>query len=98
MEDSLRYVYPIEQFYEDCRDDFKLEALTESLKSPLPITVPDVHRPAFLLTGFMEFFLHERIQLLGETETLYLRSLSQPQQRDSLHRLFSKPLCCIIVT
>jgi len=64
MEDSLRYVYPIEQFYEDCKDDFRLEALTESLKSPLPITAPDVHRPAFLLTGFMEFFLHERIQLL----------------------------------
>jgi len=98
MEDSLRYVYPIEQFYEDCKDDFRLEALTESLKSPLPITAPDVHRPAFLLTGFMEFFLHERIQLLGETETLYLRSLTQTQQRDSLHRLFSKPLCCIIVT
>jgi HPr kinase/phosphorylase len=98
MEDSLRYVYPVEQFYEDCTDEFKLEALTASLKSPLPITVPDVHRPAFLLTGFMEFFLHERIQLLGETETLYLRSLDQAQQRDSLHRLFSKPLCCIIVT
>jgi hypothetical protein len=57
MEDSLRYAYSVEQFYEDCRDEFKLELLTPSLASSLPITVPDIHRPAFALTGFMEFFL-----------------------------------------
>ena len=98
MEDTLRYVYPVDQFYEDCREEFKLEVLTPALTSALPITVPDIHRPAFALTGFMEFFLHERIQLIGETETVYLSSLNQGQQRDAVARLFSKPLCCIIVT
>ncbi len=98
MEDTLRYVYPVDQFYDDCREEFKLEVLTPALASALPITVPDIHRPAFALTGFMEFFLHERIQLIGETETVYLSSLNQGQQRDAVMRLFSKPLCCIIVT
>jgi HPr kinase/phosphorylase len=46
----------------------------------------------------MEFFLHERIQLIGETETVYLSSLDRAQQREALARLFSKPLCCIIMT
>ncbi len=98
MEDTLRYVYPVDQFYEDCREEFKLEVMTPALTSALPITVPDVHRPAFALTGFMEFFLHERIQLIGETELVYLSSLNPGQQRDAVARLFSKPLCCIIVT
>jgi len=57
-----------------------------------------VHRPAFALTGFMEFYLHERIQVIGETETVYLRSHGRAQQRDAITRLFSKPLPCIIVT
>jgi HPr kinase/phosphorylase len=98
MEQSLRYEYPVEQFFKDCKDEFKLELLTPSLGSPLPITLPDVHRPAFLLSGFMEFYLHERIQVIGETETVYLRSQAPAQQRDAITRLFSKPLPCIIIT
>ncbi len=98
MEDNLRYVYSVEQFFNECREEFRFDALTPNLGSPIPITVPDVHRPAFVLTGFMEFFLHERIQVIGETEILYLRSLDAPSQREALQRLFTKPLCCIIVT
>jgi HPr kinase/phosphorylase len=98
MEDTLRYVYPVEQFYADCKDEFKFELLTPGLASPIPITLPDVHRPAFVLTGFMEFFLHERIQVIGETETVYLRSLDPARQREAIARLFSKPLCCIVLS
>ena len=98
MEQSLRYEYPVEQFYKDCKDEFKLELLTPSLGSPLPITLPDVHRPAFALSGFMEFYLHDRIQVIGETETVYLRSQAPQQQRDAITRLFSKPLPCIVIT
>ena len=97
MEDNLRYVYPVEQFFRECRDELRFEALTPSLSSPIPITVPDVHRPAFALSGFMEFYLNERIQVIGETETVYLRSLDPPRQREAIQRLFTKPLCCIIV-
>ena len=93
MEDSLRYVYPVDQFYDECKDEFKLEVLTPSLASPLQITVPDIHRPAFALTGFMEFFLHERIQLIGETETVYLLfARPGPAARGPDEALFEAPL------
>ncbi len=98
MEDSLRYVYPVAQFYEDCREDFHFTVLTPGLTSAIPITVPDIHRPAFALSGFMEFFLHERIQVVGETEMVYLRSLDRERQREAVQRVFSKPLCCVIIT
>lgn len=90
--------YLVEQFYKDVAEEFELDVLTSRLESPIPITVPDVHRPAFALTGFMENFLNERIQIIGETEVLFLRSLTREQQRDAVRRMFSKPLCCIIVT
>ncbi len=90
--------YTVQQFFEEYAEEFKLETLTENLSSKIAITTPDVHRPAFALTGFMENYLHERIQILGETEILYLRSLEKGRQRDSVNRLFSNKLCCIIVT
>jgi len=94
----LGYEYSLEQFYEDTKDEFHFKVLTSRIKSKIPIIVPDFHRPAFALAGFMENFLNERIQVLGETEILYLRSLDSDGQRESIQRLFSKPLCCIIVT
>ncbi|MCK4236829.1 MAG: HPr(Ser) kinase/phosphatase [Candidatus Krumholzibacteria bacterium] len=90
--------YSVEELYKDTSEEFDLDLLTSSLKSAIPITVSDVHRPAFALTGFMEKFLSERIQIIGETEILYMRSLDPSAQKDSLKRLFSKPLCCIIIT
>jgi len=92
------YEYSVEQFYEDTKDEFRLTVLTSGIKSRLPITVPDIHRPSFALAGFMENFLNERIQVLGETEILYTRSLTDKQRYEAFKRLFSKPLCCIIVT
>ncbi len=90
--------YSVEDFYRNVVEEFSLTLLTSSLGSPIPITVPDVHRPAFALTGFMENYLSERIQIIGETEILFIRSLDQAQQKEALRRLFTKPLCCIIVT
>ncbi len=90
--------YTVEQLYNDTVDEFQLEALSQNLESQIPITTPDIHRPAFALTGFMENYLHERIVLIGETEILYMRCLAKGQRRESLQRLFSKPLTCIIIT
>jgi len=97
-EKPVGYEYSVEQFFEDTREEFSFEALTPDLSSPIPITVEDIHRPAFVLSGFMEIFLHERIQIIGETEILYLNSLMPAQQYEALERLFSQPLCCIIIT
>lgn len=90
--------YTVEQFYKDIAEEFEIDLLTSGLESPIQITVPDVHRPMFALAGFMANFLNERIQIIGETEVLYLRSLTRDQQREAVGRIFSKPLCCIIVT
>lgn len=90
--------HSVQLFFEENAEEFKLEKLCEDLSSPIPITTSDVHRPAFALAGFMENYLHERIQILGETEILYIRSLNAAKQKEAIERLFSEKLCCIIVT
>jgi HPr kinase/phosphorylase len=98
LEETVALKYSVEQFFKDTADEFQFEVLTESLESRIPITTPDIHRPAFALTGFMENYLHERIQVIGETETLFLRYLTKSQRTEALERLFSKSLSCIIIT
>lgn len=90
--------HSVKSFWEENAEEFELELLTKGLDCQIPITTSDVHRPAFALAGFMENYLHERIQILGETEIMYIRSLDENQQKDAMDRVFSKPLCCIIVT
>jgi len=91
-------VLSVKEFYEIQRESFSLELINGVLEGGLPITVPDIHRPGLALTGFMRNFLNERIQILGETELLFLNTRSGEQRRAAMQNLFSVPLVCIIVT
>ncbi len=90
--------YTVKEFFEDNSEEFDLEALTENLEGPIQITSQDIHRPAFALTGFMENFLHKRIQIIGETELLYLESLNEEPGLRCCSRVFSQNMPCIIVS
>jgi HPr kinase/phosphorylase len=72
--------------------------MNDHLEGPLPITVTDIHRPGLALTGFMQTFLNERIQVLGETEILFLNTRDQAERGRDIENLFTVPLVCIIVT
>jgi HPr kinase/phosphorylase len=86
------------EFFEDTRDALSLDVLGEATDGPMPITVSDIHRPGLALTGFMQNFLNERIQVLGETEMLYLNTRGDDERRRDIENLFTVPLVCFIVT
>ena len=89
---------PTEVFFEERRAIYELEQLTESPASERPITVREINRPGMCLTGFTANFLHDRIQILGETEIHYLRTLPGPELERAVDTLFQFPLVCIIVS
>ena len=62
------------------------------------IKSPDISRPGMALTGYHHKFLHDRVQIFGETEISYLDSLSSERRKSSLESLFKFPLYCSIVT
>lgn len=88
----------VKEFFEDTREALSLEQLGQAIDGPLPVTVPDIHRPGLALAGFMQNFLNERIQVLGETEILYLNTRTDSERRRDIENLFTVPLVCIIVT
>jgi len=87
----------VERFYRERKGEFQLEILTESLASARPITVSDVHRPGLPLAGFTENFLADRIQILGETEMLFLETLDDRERLKAIDRLFIQDVPCIVV-
>jgi len=84
-------------FEEQC-EELDLEIIIDVANPKLPITVSDVNRPGLALAGFTENFLYERIQILGETEMLYLGTLSPEQRISSIDGLFERELPCLIVS
>jgi HPr kinase/phosphorylase len=91
-------VLTVKDLFENARDLFSLELVNGIEESPLDVTVMDIHRPGLALTGFMQNFLNERIQILGETEILFLNTRSEQGKREAVERIISVPIPCIIVT
>jgi len=85
------------RLYEDQRDELQLEVLTESLASCREITVSDIHRPGMALMGFVDNFLPERIQILGQTEITYLATLAAEPLREAIDRLFQFTMPLVVV-
>ena len=87
----------VARLYEDQHEELQLEMLTESLASSREITISDIHRPGMALMGFVDNFLPERIQIIGQTEITYLATLSGRPLRDSIDRMFQFTMPLIVV-
>ena len=65
--------------------------------SEILISMQEVIRPGFILTGYDDYFDAGRVQFLGLTEIEYLRSLSDEVRAQRLDFYLShKPVVCII--
>ena len=74
----------------------KLIAGAEGLQRT--INNSDIHRPGLALTGFVELFTLDQVQLLGNTEVEYLRSLSPDRRRQALKIMYQFDIPCVILT
>ncbi|HKK08333.1 MAG TPA: HPr(Ser) kinase/phosphatase, partial [Gemmatimonadota bacterium] len=54
--------------------------------------------PGLVLSGFTDRFPRDRIQVLGETEVTYLRSLDAAERAEAVETLVGFDLPCLIVT
>lgn len=98
MTAARKKALPVRQLLDDTRELLSLELVNGVDAGPIPATVTDIHRPGLALAGFMQNYLNERIQILGETEVLYLNTRTEEVRREAIARLFSVPLVCIIIT
>lgn len=61
------------------------------------IHVPDINRPALQLAGFFDHFDKERVQIIGNVEWAYLKSLTKENRREVYQNLMSSGIPCLIL-
>lgn len=76
----------------------QLELLTKSADLERPISSSTVSSPGLALAGFSERFPRGRLQVCGETEVRFLRSLDEPARREAVQRLLRLSIPAVIVT
>jgi len=88
----------IGQFVERTRDLLQLEVLGSAEGLAREVPSPDASGPGLVLAGYTDRFVHQRMQVLGETEVSYLRSLSAKERARILTIFFGYPIPCVMVT
>ena len=88
----------VAQFYDRLKDMLQLEKLGSESGLQRHVTMPDASGPGLVLAGYTGRFVHQRVQVLGETEVSYLASLNEDDRRRNLRVFFSYPIPCVMVT
>ncbi len=84
----------VEQFVED----MSLTCFTPGVDlAERYITTSDVNRPGLELTGFMDHFAKERIQVIGKVESSYLETLPEDIRRNRYKMLLDQGIPCIVL-
>ena len=86
------------QFLERSGDSLQLEDLGDGRGSDRIIPGPEISSPGLALAGYVDRFVGERVQVLGETEITYLASLDSAHREKILSSFFGFPLPAVIVT
>ncbi|MGM9605955.1 MAG: HPr(Ser) kinase/phosphatase [Oscillospiraceae bacterium] len=63
----------------------------------IQIKTEDVNRPGLQLAGFFDYFVPQRIQLIGLVETTYLNNLTPEERRESFERLFAYEIPALVI-
>jgi HPr kinase/phosphorylase len=86
------------QLVERLRDVLQLEVHGSPDGLTRAVTTGEAQSPGLVLAGFTGRFLHERLQVVGETEVRYLNSLAAAERARVLETFFAFPIPCVFVT
>jgi HPr kinase/phosphorylase len=89
---------PVSRLLADEQYDLKLDLIEGKEGLEHPISSSRIQKPGLALTGFTEHLHPERVQVFGNTEISYLKTLSGQQQAEVLSKLFDSHLACVVVT
>jgi HPr kinase/phosphorylase len=84
--------------YNANKERLRLKLLNGEVGFDREIFDKNVHRPGLALAGYVELFTFNRVQIFGNTELRYLKSLSESQRIKSFSKLLEFNLPCIVVT
>lgn len=78
-------------------EKMQLENLTPQVDTTgIWLHAPEVNRPALQLTGFYDEFSNDRIQIIGNVEYAYLKSLTETECFNQYMQLISSNIPCLV--
>ncbi|MDR2202169.1 MAG: HPr(Ser) kinase/phosphatase [Clostridiales bacterium] len=75
-----------------------LEALHAGGKESIHFSTFNINRPGLQFAGFFEHFSAERVQVVGEQEMAYLKTLSDEARMNACEALFKHDFPCLVVS
>src|SRR6516162_7256368 len=75
-----RELVTVQRFHTDNSSNLQLHLVAGEKGLKRTIREPTVNRPGLVLTGFTRYFAKNRVQVIGNAEAYFLKSLS-PEER-----------------
>ena len=86
----------VERFYTQHADALQLKLVAGAVGLKRIIREPTVNRPGLALAGFTKYFANKRIQVMGNAECHFLKSLTSEQCEQRYAELFSHRIPCVV--
>ena len=86
----------VEKFYQEHSAALQMRLVAGEANLQRIIREPTVNRPGLALSGFTRYFAYKRMQVMGNAEVYYLRSLSKKEREARYAYLFAFKVPCVI--
>ena len=86
----------VERFYTEFSGELGLRLVAGAAGLKRAILEPTINRPGLVLTGFTRYFAWKRVQIIGNAESFYLRSLEPSERRRRFELLLAKAIPCVV--
>src|SRR3954467_2258279 len=79
-------------------DELALKIVTGDDGLDRTILRPRVQKPGLAFAGYYEYIKPGRVQIIGESETEYLKTLTEEERHERLDRITSLPVPVFVIT
>jgi HPr kinase/phosphorylase len=86
----------VEQFFKEHGVALQMRLLSDAADLRRIIREPTVNRPGLALSGFTQYFAYKRVQVFGNAEVFYLRTLTHEQRESRYAYLFAYKIPCVV--
>src|SRR6185437_5807910 len=95
-ETMQRDTVTVERFYTDQADALGLKLVAGANGLKRIIREPTVNRPGLVMSGFTRYFANKRVQVIGNAEAYFLKSLPPAERAERYERFFSFKIPCVV--
>ena len=88
---------PVRYLYEHMQKDLELEILAGVRGMERTIRIARIQKPGLALAGYLDQLHRDRVQVLGQTELSYLRTLPEDVARERMDGVCASGVSCLFI-